>query len=201
MKMVSSPGIQKQGQHVDPLDPWTPKPNPRDWSPLRRQAFASPEMEEFARALHLGEETDARRAALDDLSTFFGLDVDTCLNRCINWEDWSVEEWQAERRDSADSLSRFYRTTKSWAFDLLWYAYLQAKGYGYPLSVAIALSVPASARGGRHLDFGSGVGVTSQLFQRLGYESDLADISTSLLAFAKFRLDRRSQPATYIDLT
>jgi SAM-dependent methyltransferase len=94
----------------------------------------------------------------------------------------------------------FYKETRSWAFDLLWYAYLQAEGYSYPVSAAIAECLPPPRPNARHLDFGSGVGATSQLFARLGYETDLADISTSLLAFARFRIERRGERATYIDL-
>ena len=44
-------------------------------------------------------------------------------------------------------LASFYQTTQSWAFDLLWFAYLQAEGYGYPTSV-LALRTMA-ARGPR----------------------------------------------------
>ena len=52
-----------------------------------------------------------------------------------------------------------------------------------------------------HLDFGSGVGVTSQLFTAMGYETTLADVSTPLLDFAKFRLGRRGVEAQYMDLS
>jgi SAM-dependent methyltransferase len=98
-------------------------------------------------------------------------------------------------------MTAFYQSTQSWAFDLLWYGYLQAEGVEYPVSVAMARTLP-SLRGtaGRHLDFGSGVGTTSQFFSQLGYETELADISTSLLDFARFRLERRGQPARYLNL-
>ena len=54
--------------------------------------------------------------------------------------------------------------------------------------------------GRAHLDFGSGVGVTSQLFARAGYQTTLADVSTSLLDFARYRLSRRGEAARFIDL-
>jgi predicted TPR repeat methyltransferase len=41
----------------------------------------------------------------------------------------------------------------------------------------------------------------SQLMSKLGYETDLADIATSMLEFARFRLERRSVEANYINLT
>lgn len=154
----------------------------------------------FKEALRLKQDRSIRESVLDDLSAYFNLDPEECVRRCVNWEEWSVQEWQSRRRDSSDALTDFYQKNMSWAFDLLWYAYLQSEGYSYPVSVAIAQSMPTPSGGRRHLDFGSGVGVTSQVFTALGYQSDLADISTSLLAFARFRLERRSVLARFIDL-
>ncbi|HLZ70671.1 MAG TPA: class I SAM-dependent methyltransferase [Dehalococcoidia bacterium] len=190
----------KQGLHPDPLDPAQPRPDRASWTPRRRRAYASEAMQQFRSGLMLESFTDVRGAVLDDLSVYFGLEPEECAQRCINWEAWSVAEWQRRSRDSSAALAEFYHSTQSWAFDLLWYAYLQAEGYAYPVSVAIAGTVPAKGAGRRHLDFGSGVGTTSQLFRRLGYETDLADISTSLLAFAKFRHRRRGENHRYIDL-
>ena len=157
-------------------------------------------MNHYRAALQLSPGSDTRESVIDDLSTYFGVDPDECVRRCLHWEEWSVEEWQARPRETREGLANFYHTTVSWSFDCLWYAYLQVEGHAYPVSVAVVKSLPRSRPSMRHLDFGSGVGVTSQLFQRLGYRVDLADISTSLLAFAKFRLDRRCVPAGYIDL-
>ena len=189
-----------QGLHPDPLDPATPPPDPQSWPKLRQAAFASPEMKWFRASLRLPEVADVRAAVLDDLSNYSGLTPDQCVERCRNWESWSVEEWSAADRSDIDGLTNFYQTTQSWAFDLLWYAYLQATGYGYPASVLALRAVAGQGHGRAHLDFGSGVGVTSQLFARAGYETTLADVSTSLLDFARYRLSRRGEPAGFIDL-
>jgi SAM-dependent methyltransferase len=192
--------LSKQGEHPDPLDPAQPKPDPSGWPQRWQRAFTSNEMRAYQAALVIGGGEGSRAGVLDDLSSYFGFSPGECVQRCVNWEQWSVEEWKSSRRDSREALTAFYQTLKSWAFDLLWYAYLQAEGYRYPVSVAIARTVPAGRRGLRHLDFGAGVGATSQLFRSLGYETDLADISTALLAFARYRLERRSVAANYIDL-
>jgi len=157
-------------------------------------------MELFRASLLLPGISDVRAAVLDDLTTYTGLPVDECVERCRNWESWSVKEWSAADRSSKDGMTDFYRTTQSWAFDLLWYAYLQAEGYCCSSSVLALRAVPTQGRGRAHLDFGSGVGVTSQLFARAGYETALADISTSLLDFARYRLSRRGEAAQFIDL-
>lgn len=189
-----------QGRHPDPLDPATPPPDPRSWPEARQEAFASAEMEWFRDGLRLPGVADVRTAVLDDLSRYSGLTPGQCAERCRDWESWSVSEWFAADRTGRDGLADFYRTTESWAFDLLWYAYLQAAGYGYPASVLALRAVAGRCRGRAHLDFGSGVGVTSQLFARAGYETTLADVSTSLLDFARYRLARRGEAARFIDL-
>src|SRR5262249_22830714 len=137
---------------------------------------------------------------LDDLSSYFDLTKDECVRRCVNWEQWSVQEWHAQRRSSVEEIYDFYHKTQSWAFDLLWYSYLQSEEYAYPVSVVIADTLGRIGASASHLDFGSGVGATSQLFSALGYSTTLADISTSLLEFARFRLNRRCINATYLDL-
>jgi SAM-dependent methyltransferase len=157
-------------------------------------------MELFRASLRLPGISDVRAAVLDDLSSYSGLPPRECVKRCRNWESWSVEEWLAADRSGAGGLTNFYQTTQSWAFDLLWYAYLQAEGYDYPASVLALRTISAQGHGRAHLDFGSGAGVTSQLFARAGYQTTLADISTSLLDFARYRLSRRGEAARYIDL-
>jgi len=199
-RLFPSPPVLQQGPHPDPLDPATPPPDPREWPAARQEAFASAEMEMFRASLRLPGISDVRAAVLDDLSTYSGLPVEECVERCRNWESWSVKEWSAADRSSKDGMTDFYRTVQSWAFDLLWFAYLQAEGYGLPTSVLALQAIGARDHGPAHLDFGSGAGVTSQVFARAGYQTTLADISTSLLDFARFRLSRRGQAARFIDL-
>ena len=200
--MHTPDGLLKQGLHIDPLDPSTPQPDQSGWSPRRRSAYTSSAMAFYRDALRLRGVSDIREAVLDDLGTHYGLSKQECVERCLHWEEWSVQEWSKGARSTKEEITDFYRSTKSWSFDLLWYGYLQAEGHANPVSVAIANTlVRSDLRTPSHLDFGSGVGTTSQLFRRLGYESSLADISTSLLEFARFRLERRGEAATFIDLT
>jgi SAM-dependent methyltransferase len=53
---------------------------------------------------------------------------------------------------------------------------------------------------GHHLDFGSGVGTASLLFHRFGWQVTLADVSTPLLDFARWRFSRSNVRADFIDL-
>jgi len=51
-----------------------------------------------------------------------------------------------------------------------------------------------------YLDFGAGVGAGGILFARHGFEVTLADISSALLGFSKWRLNLRQLEGAYIDL-
>ena len=141
-----------------------------------------------------------RAGVIGDLAEYYGLTDAGVVDRCLYWEAASVQEWHSAPRDSPDGLADFYNSTESWAFDLLWYAYVQTEGYGNPKNVMVADAL-GDAEGHRQLlDFGSGVGVTAQLFAALGYEVTLADVSRPLLDFAQWRLDRRGVKASYVHL-
>jgi len=192
--------IFQQGAHPDPAAPDFVAPTPETWDKTRRDCFYSPEMGAFNDCLRLPDNPDIRESIINDLSSYYALPPHECVRRCIHWEALSTEEWHAKPRNSESEIIDFYHTTTSWSFDLLWYAYLQSQGVHFPIQVNVARSVHRHLPGRRHLDFGSGVGVTSQLFHALGYRSDLADVSTTLLAFARYRLERRGMTARYIDL-
>jgi SAM-dependent methyltransferase len=189
----------QQGRHPDPLADDVAVDSQR-WSFARRRAWAGPEMAAFRAALALPGSDDVRRGVLDDLATYYGLTEEECRLRCIDWEAASVAEWEAGPRTTDEGRLQFYRSTTSWAFDLLWWAYLQAEGMGDPQTVLAVQLARRLAPAGRHLDFGSGVGVTAQVFSAFGFRSDLADISSTLLDFARFRLGRRDVRAGYLDL-
>ncbi|MBF6600035.1 MAG: class I SAM-dependent methyltransferase [Dehalococcoidia bacterium] len=153
-------------------------------------------MAEFRAALRLRDDMSLRASVIDDLSTYYHCSEAECIERSVHWGRYFDEEWAA-----AVSPEAFHRTTTSSSFSLLWYAYCQAEGYVWPGVVGIAESVlTAAPAAGEHLDFAAAVGVTSQLFARMGFRTTLADISTTMLDFARFRLERRGTAASFIDL-
>lgn len=197
---MDEPNAYRQGAHPDPLDPANSPPDPTALPKRWQEALTSAEMAAYRAGLMLPGCPNVRDAILDDLSTYYSFDPAECVGRCINWEQWSVQEWQARPRHFRDGLADFYNRLQSWSFDLLWYAYLQAEGWSYPAPVVVARMLPKPPHGVHCLDFGSGVGDTAQLLVSLGYHVDLADVSQTLLEFARFRLERREQQASYIDL-
>jgi 2-polyprenyl-3-methyl-5-hydroxy-6-metoxy-1,4-benzoquinol methylase len=131
---------------------------------------------------------------LDDLASYHNISIEEARSKCLHWEEWSVREWQSGDRSTAEGVQSFYDTVESWSFDLLWHAYQQAVGYGNPASVMAVQLARKHFPGGDHLDFGSGVGLTSQLFASLGLRSTMADVCTPLLKFGRWRLERHGGP-------
>jgi 2-polyprenyl-3-methyl-5-hydroxy-6-metoxy-1,4-benzoquinol methylase len=190
--------LVKQGLHPDPLEE---RPDDSVWSPRWRRAMQSLDLVLYQSGLLRGGCEDVRASVLEELSWYYGVSEEEARQRCIHQEELSLLEWDQAMRQSGTPAS-FYESTEAWAFDLLWYAYLQAEGFHFPNAVVIAGAMPDRLRdaGGDLLDFGSGVGDAAQLFTRLGFRVTCADISPSLLEFARWRLEQRGEPIQYLDL-
>lgn len=200
MSLTFARPVTPRPTHVDPVDVQVARPDRSRWSELQQAAWTSSEMEAFRAALCMRGLPDVRSGVLDDLSSYFKLDAEQCIYQATHSFELSAGEWLAKpERSREEDITDFYLHTRSWLFGLLWYAYLQAEGFAYPVSVIIAQDL-RGRKPGALLDFGSGTGVTAQLFAALGYRVSLADISTPLLDFARYRLERRGTPARYVDL-
>jgi SAM-dependent methyltransferase len=207
----------ESGTHLDPAE--LPPIDPSTLSPKQAALLASPEMATFRDCLRQGTGS-IRSSVLAELARYHEISEDEALKRCLHWETISLQEWRevedrtgnstenstengADRSDDRpDDAVRiaFYRSMQSWSYDLLWWAYLQAEGHADPASVIALRWLQQRAPGRSSLDFGAGIGVTAQLFARSGWNATLADLSSTLLAFARFRLERRNVLAAYIDL-
>jgi SAM-dependent methyltransferase len=190
--------VIKQGLHPDPAVDKVPPP--AEMTQLQRRAVESAITRRFRECLAMPGQPDLRSAVLQDLAEYHGIPIAEALRRCLDWEAESVAEWRAADRSTDAGLREFYNSLQSWTFDLSWYALLQATGLAYPVQPIVAAASPRADRPLRHLDFGSGVGTMSQLFRRLGYVSDGADVSRPLLEFARFRTSRRDELINFVDL-
>jgi 2-polyprenyl-3-methyl-5-hydroxy-6-metoxy-1,4-benzoquinol methylase len=98
----------------------------------------------------------------------------------------------------SEQVVAYYDTADDLIEELMWWHALGDDTS--PLAYAVALDL-ARANGLRHLlDFGSGVGISGVLFARQCETITLADVSSTLLEFCRWRLERRAIPATFLDL-
>jgi len=126
-------------------------------------------------------------------------DLDSVRQRCEAAVQTLKHAWNEEVQ-TADTpqVERFYDQTESFIDELIWWHTLSEDDT--PLAYVTALKF-ATARDSRTmLDFGSGVGSGGLLFARHGFDVTLADISSVLLDFCKWRFVERKLAARFIDL-
>jgi 2-polyprenyl-3-methyl-5-hydroxy-6-metoxy-1,4-benzoquinol methylase len=157
-------------------------------------------LELWREALGGEQDTDLREVVLSELSEYFKQPVEVVRQRSLHWEDESVEEWEARDRSTPEALYDFYRTQVSWIFDTMYYHAKQYYGEATPETVEIVAGLrdrlPAKLS---VYDFGAGPGSSGLFFARLGWEVSLGDISTSMLDFARWRLQKHGVNATLYD--
>jgi hypothetical protein len=195
--LLLTPRQSLQGRHVDPAD--APTPNPMTWGADQRDAWFSAEMATLQECICF-QGKNSRDSVLAELAEYHGESVEESYCKCIEWEKLSVAEWKAADRSTVAGVQDFYDTTTSWRYDLSWYAYLQVTGHAFPQAIAVVRFLRAQGVAGKLLDFGSGTGLNGQVFDRLGFEVTIADVSKPLLDYAIWRNARHGADVRPINL-
>jgi len=126
-------------------------------------------------------------------------DIDELRRRCERAVETLKGEWHAQVRVGEErAIERFYDQSQTTVYELMWWHTLHDDLS--PLAYVTALHLARQHDGLQYLDFGAGVGSGGILFARHGFNVTLADISSTLLRFSEWRLERRGLPAVYIDL-
>lgn len=148
-------------------------------------------------ALLLPGETNLVESGVRELAEYFGISREEARAACDNALADSKREWESAERRSADQIVDFYRTTRSYLFEHVWWHATDVEAN----AGNAALLEYARRRGAReYMDFGSGVGANAILFARHGFSVTLADVSQTMLDFARWRVERRGLRANFIDL-
>ncbi len=148
-------------------------------------------------ALLLPGETDLIESGLRELAEYFGISREQARRQCEAALAESKREWEAAPRRTPDEIKAFYRSTRSYVFEHVWWHATDTAVN----SANVEILNFARSRSARHyLDFGSGVGANTILFARHGFTVTLADVSATMLDFARWRLQRRGIAAEFIDL-
>jgi 2-polyprenyl-3-methyl-5-hydroxy-6-metoxy-1,4-benzoquinol methylase len=151
----------------------------------------------WARALALEPGQTLDQQTFAELAAYFpNLDRPELEARCAEATSRLKADWPED--PSRQAIEQFYDRNEGHIFDLMWWHTLRDDMS--PLAYVNALDLARTREGRGYLDFGSGVGSGAILFARHGFAVSLADISSSLLDFARSRLARRGIPASFIDL-
>lgn len=155
--------------------------------------------ERWRLALVTGGETDLRRSLLGEVARFRGIgdlgEVERGFDGALGIlrEDWEKEVQRVE----AASVARYYENATIIDELMDWHTLRDDTG---PLAYVIALDVARREGVGRCLDFGSGVGSGALLFRAAGIDTALADISSTMLDFCRWRFASRALAVETFDL-
>jgi ubiquinone/menaquinone biosynthesis C-methylase UbiE len=154
----------------------------------------------WSNALILEPHTDLKASLISEIGLYFKRNDLAEIEREAERGVFAVrEEWQ-QKVAAADttSVEQFYDQSTAYIYDLMWW---HALGDDLsPLAYVVALHFAEKQGCRSHLDFGAGVGAGSILFARNEIGTSLADISSTLLAFSRWRLETRRISAGFFDL-
>ena len=133
-----------------------------------------------------------------ELSEYFGSPVAEIEAQLADATARFTEEWRNRITDPADerAVTRFYNESKTELFDLARWHAEDPMHFRTLVCADIARRRPGRA----YLDYGSGIGSDALVFASAGFDVTLADISSPLLAFAKWRCERRGFRVQTVDL-
>jgi len=155
----------------------------------------------WTQALILEGQQDLRQSLLSELAAYLGcIDLAALESRCKDATRALSDDWR-RMVDPGDtrSIDRFYDQGQGYLLELTWWHTL-VSDHG-PLAYVLALDFVRERQSGRrYLDFGGGVGAGGLLFARHGFHVSQADISSTLLRFSQWRMERRGLSAEFIDL-
>ncbi len=154
----------------------------------------------WKRALLMGGYEDLPAGLVAELGSYFGREEsDEIRLRCSDALADIKSEWHRRvDRTSRRSVEQFYNDSQAMIYELMWWHTLCEDVS--PLAYVTALQF-ASLRGcHRYLDFGAGVGSGGIVFANNGFDVSLADISSPMLDFSRWRFRTRGLPAESIDL-
>jgi SAM-dependent methyltransferase len=154
----------------------------------------------WAETLRLEGGADLEESLLTELGRYVGCDDPAVLrSRCHQAVANLRREWEDHvDRSHRASVERFYDESQTPLYELTqWHTLSDDLS---PLAYVVALEYASRHHCKSYLDFGAGVGSGAILFARHGFEVAVADISSPLLEFCRWRLGQRGLPATYFDL-
>jgi len=154
--------------------------------------------ERWRRALLESPQTDLRASLFGEVAAYANQSVAETEQRCADALAGMRREWEAQVDPARrESIERFYESQTT-IYELMeWHS---LRDDDDPLAYVLALDIAGERRVASCLDFGSGVGSGALLFGASGVAVTLADISSTLLDFCRWRLARRQIASGFVDL-
>jgi 2-polyprenyl-3-methyl-5-hydroxy-6-metoxy-1,4-benzoquinol methylase len=141
---------------------------------------------------------DLHRELTVELAEYFRTSVSDIETRLADATVRFTEEWRDRVSDPSDerAVTQFYNESETELFDLArWHA-----DDSIHCRTLMCADIAAQGNGRACLDYGSGIGSDAIAFAAVGFDVTLADVSAPLLAFAKWRCERRGFKVRAMDL-
>lgn len=154
----------------------------------------------WTEALLLPGQTTLETSILTEIGLYVQCqDLAEIQRRCDHAVAVLKGEWheKVNQRDQ-QSVTHYYDTSQGIIYELMGWHTLRDDTT--PLAYVTALHFAQQHGCCHYLDFGAGVGSGGLLFGRHNFAVTLADISSTLLNFSRWRLEQRQLPAFYLDL-
>jgi SAM-dependent methyltransferase len=169
-----------------------------DYEQERERLFAE-YRQQWCGALALAGREDLIASLSGELSDYLGVPADEVARLCRDAAERIEREWREQVSPGApDSIQRFYDRAEVHLHELTWWHTLADDDS--PLAYVVALRFGQAHHCRDYLDFGSGVGSAGILFAGAGFSVCLADISSTLLDFSRWRLQARGLDVQHLDL-
>lgn len=150
-------------------------------------------------ALGLETHQDLPECLLAELGAYMQEDAAETQRRCRRALATLKGEWHGKVvPGDRQSVEQYYDESQTLLYELMWWHTLSEDSS--PLAYVTALQFARQYGCQSYLDFGAGVGSGGILFARNGFGVTLADISSPLLHFSRWRFERRGLPARFLDL-
>ncbi|MCI0651554.1 MAG: class I SAM-dependent methyltransferase [Planctomycetes bacterium] len=142
--------------------------------------------------------TDPRASCLEELSLYTGKTHEEVERLCKSALEDERRAWYAADRRTQAGLREFYDRCEAYLFELMsWHALQDGTA---PAWNARLIDVARRFRAKSYLDFGGGIGTNGILLAREGLEVTVADVSSVLQAFARWRFAKRGLAGSFLDL-
>lgn len=166
---------------------------------LERERLLGECRQQWRRALLLPGREDLVASLVGELSEYLEIPVDEVARLGREAAEQIEHDWHEQVSPSSPaSIERFYDRAEVHLHELTsWHTLAEDDS---PLAYVVALRFAQAHHCHDYLDFGSGVGSAGILFARAGFSVCLADISSTLLDFSRWRLDARGLVVQHLDL-
>lgn len=161
-------------------------------------------LDDYARtwqaALILPGHDSLETSLVSELAEYLDLPADEVRRRSKHSTAKIRSDWESTV-DAADgsSVERFYDRCDAYLYELMWWHTLSEDTS--PLAYVLAFKFAKQQKCSSYLDLGSGVGSGALLFARNGFQVTLAEISSPLLDFSRWRFKRRHiEQAAFLDV-